>query len=120
MEFKSANTLRTSLVTRYSNALDIDLTEGTPERDIFVEAPIEAQLIDLWNGLEYLYKLQAPFLYQDELLEEDLDSFCRNEGVGSISATYSSGKLLFYTYNTPTSNITIDTRHGGKHKLPHF
>jgi len=38
VEFKTATDLRSSLIESYSDLLDIDLTDGTTEKDIFVEA----------------------------------------------------------------------------------
>jgi hypothetical protein len=115
MDFKDSAALRTSLITSYSKTIDIDVsTEGSPERDIFVEAPIEGQLLDIWSALEYLYKLQAPFIYTDQLLTEDIDVYCRNNDVGTIPATYSTGSLTFFAYNKPSADITIDSSFGGK------
>jgi len=114
VDFKTATDLRTSLITSYNRLIDIDLTDGTPEKDTFVEAPIEGQLLDIWTALEYLYKLQAPFIYADQLLTEDLDVICRNYDVGIIPATYSTGELTFYTHNIPAADIIIDSSKGGK------
>lgn len=109
MNYKNLDSLRASLLAAYEKTLDLDLTQGTPERDIFVEAPIAGQLLDLWNALVYLYKLQAPFLYATELLEEDLATFCNNYGVGQLPATYSKGEVTFFANTEPTSDIQIDT-----------
>jgi hypothetical protein len=114
MNFKTSSDLRTSLISSYNSLLDLDFTDGTPERDMFVEAPIEGQLLDIWNALEYLYKLQAPFIYSDQLLTEDLDIFCRNNDVGTIPATYSVGELTFFTYNSPVNDVVIDDTKGGR------
>jgi len=51
VDFKTATDLRTSLITSYNRLIDIDLTDGTPEKDTFVEAPIEGQLLDIWTGI---------------------------------------------------------------------
>jgi hypothetical protein len=107
MDFKTRDTLISSLINSLESRLTIDLTEGTPERDIFVEAPTTGQLLDIWNALTYLYKLQAPFIYSNELLVGDLDVFCRNNAVNDIAATYSSGEVMFYTYTEPTKDIII-------------
>lgn len=114
MEFKTATDLRSSLITSYNDLLDVDLTDGTTEKDVFVEAPIEGQLLDIWSALEYLFKLQGPFIYTDNLLTEDLDIICRNYDVTTIPATYSTGELTFYTYNIPTEDVVIDSTNGGK------
>ncbi len=107
MEFKTRDTIVASLRDSIESRLNIDLTEGTSERDLFVEAPIEGQLLPIWTTLEYLYKLQAPFTHTADLLEEDLDVFCKNNNVHSIPATYSTGEITFYTYSEPAQDITI-------------
>ena len=107
MDFKTRDTIISSLVASIENKLAVDLTEGTPERDIFVEAPTDGQLLDIWNALTYLYKLQAPFIYSDEILIGDLDVFCKNNGVNEIAATYSSGSVLFYTSTEPQKDVVI-------------
>jgi hypothetical protein len=107
MDFKTRDSLTSALISALQARLNIDLTEGTPERDIFVEAPVTGQLLDIWTALEYLFKLQAPFIYSDELLVGDLDIFCRNNGVNEIPATYSNGQVLFYTYTEPAKDIII-------------
>ena len=43
MDFKTRDTIISSLVASIENKLAVDLTEGTPERDIFVEAPTDGQ-----------------------------------------------------------------------------
>ncbi len=114
MNFKNASDLRTSMQTSYTQLLDIDLTDGTPERDIFVEAPIEGQLLDMWSAIQYLFMLQAPFIYTDQILTEDLDIICRNYDVGTIPATYSTGELTYFTYTSPTEDVIITSSNGGK------
>lgn len=109
MDFKTRDTLTSGLITSLESRLNIDLTEGTSERDIFVESPVTGQLLDIWSGLQYLFKLQAPFIYSNELLTADLDVFCRNNGVTEIAATYSSGEVVFYTYTEPTKDIIISS-----------
>ena len=107
MDFPTQDSLKSSLVSTYQSSLNIDLTEGTPEREVFVEAPVTGQLLDIWNALSYLYMLEAPFIYSDKLLVADLDTFCKNNGVASIPATYSTGTVIFYTTTEPTKDIVI-------------
>lgn len=111
MDIKNLTSLRTSLETSYNNTSDIDISEGTPEREMFIEAPIQGQLLEIWDAIQYLNKLQAPFLYSNDLLTEDLDVYCRNHDVSNIPATYSTGELTFYTYNEPSKNIILDPTH---------
>lgn len=108
MNFKEPAEIRQDLVTSYNKLIDVDLSEGTTERDAFVEAPTEGQLKQIWTGLQYLYKLQAPFLYQEDLLVEDLDVYCKENGVGEIPPTYSNGSVTLYTSTEPSKDITIN------------
>lgn len=85
----------------------LDLTEGTPERDIFVEAPIAGKLITLWNKLIYAAKLHAPILYYQDLEEGDVNNYCANYNVLPIPATYSRGTVTFYTATAPATDVLI-------------
>lgn len=110
MYIKNREDLRASLIASYNALLDIDVeTTGSSERDIFVEAPIEGQLNDIWVSLDYLQKLQSPILYENDLLDEDKDDFCRNHGVGNIPATYARGTLLLFTTSKPTEDIYMNS-----------
>lgn len=113
MDFKTRETIQSDLKSALEDKLNLDLTEGTTERDIFVEVPVEGQLVNVWTALEYLYKLQAPLIYYNDLLEEDLDIYCINNGVDEIPATESTGYLTFYTSSEPTEDIIITTGSGG-------
>lgn len=110
MYIKTRTDLRADLIKSYTDLVDLDIeTEGTSERDIFVEAPIEGQLLDIWNGLDYLQKLQSPLLYENDLLDSDKDKFCRNYNVGDISATYATGEVILYTEVKPIVDIYVDS-----------
>lgn len=112
MDIKTRADLRNTLLATYSNLIDLDVaTEGSVERDIFIEAPIEGQLIEIWNSLDYLQKLQSPLLYENDLLEIDKDRYCRNHQVGDIPATFAYGELTLYAFSKPTKDIVIDTTH---------
>ena len=109
MDIKTVDEIRTSLIGSYEALVDLDVaTQGTVERDVFVEAPIEGQLLEIWSTLDYLQKLQSPLMYEDDLLDSDKDLYCRNHGVGAIDASYASGELLLYTYTTPAKDIYLD------------
>ena len=107
---KTINELRTDLVdgllTRIPN---IDITDGTPERDMFIEAPISGQLITLWDKLIYTAKLFAPLTYYNDLSEDDINLYLANYNVTPLAATYSTGVVTYYTYNMPTRDIIINS-----------
>jgi len=105
---KTIDSIRTDLVSAYLQRLpQLDLTEGTPERDLFIEAPIAGILYYLYQSLTYMYKLHAPFIYYNELDEADVDEFCENYGVTPYEPTKSTGLVVFYTYTEPTQDIVI-------------
>ena len=56
---KSVDEIRSGLLTEYSRLQpDLDLSEGTPERDIFIEAQIAGALSELWDNEDYTSKLR--------------------------------------------------------------
>lgn len=107
---KTITELRSDITTDLSLRLpNLDLTEGTPERDLFIESPISGQLINLWNNLIYTAKLHAPILYYQDLTDDDIVNYCLNYNVTRRAATYATGTILFYTYTEPTQDIYIDS-----------
>ena len=105
---KSVADIRTDIIRELSSRLpNIDLSDGTPERDLFIEAPIEGQLKDLWAKVTYSAKLSAPHNYKDDILTDDLRIYISNFGVTQKPATYSSGVVTFYTNVSPTEDVII-------------
>lgn len=105
---KSVVDLRTEIIQEILNRLpNLDLTEGTPERDMFVEAPIAGQLSSIWQAIVYVAKLHAPHVYMDDLETADLLDYMNNYGVTPASATYSEGVVTFYSTTLPTTDIVI-------------
>lgn len=108
---KTIEELRADIIESYNDRLpDLDLTEGTPERDIFVEAPIAGYLSPAWDAIVYTQKLHAPLTYYPELAEEDINNFIATYGVYPLDPAYSSGTIIFYTYNQPTRDIEISPK----------
>lgn len=109
MVIKSIEDIRTELVTQYNELIpQLDLTEGTPERDIFVEAQISGNLQQIWDGIEYTQKLHAPLVYYEDLDEDDIDNYCSTFNVIQSPATYSTGEVTFFTTSEPTTDISIE------------
>jgi hypothetical protein len=107
---KTIDDLRTEVMTELLNHLpNLDLTEGTPERDLFVEAPISGQLIPAWDELIYVSKSFAPILFYNDLTSEDIKTYMANYNVAVLASTYSSGVVTFFTTVTPTTDITIES-----------
>jgi uncharacterized phage protein gp47/JayE len=107
---KSIDDLRTDLKSAYNKLLPkIDLTEGSPEADMFVEAQIAGNLQSSWTALAYSQMLQAPLTYYSNLSDDDIIRYCGTFGVIQGAATYSTGQVTFYTTSEPTSDIAIES-----------
>lgn len=105
---KSVTAIRNELLELFNQLLpNLDLTEGTPERDIFIEVPIAGQLSAIWDGIAYTQKLHAPLIYYDELEEDEIDKYCSTYGINQLAATYSTGNVTFFTTTEPTADIPI-------------
>lgn len=105
---KTVSDIRALLMSEFQLHLpNVDITEGTPERDMFIEAPIAGQLKPLWDDITYSAKLHAPVKYYNDLELDDIKAYCANYGVTPLAATYSSGTIILYTYTVPTKDIKI-------------
>ena len=105
---KTVNDIRLEVTAELLSRLPaLDLTEGTPERDLFVEAPIAGQLVPLWDKVVYTSKLFAPMIYYTDLVQSDVETYMANFNVVLAGATKSSGSVTFFTQTAPTTDITI-------------
>ena len=105
---KSGSDIRNDMLTELAARLpNLDTTSGTPERDLFVEAPIAGQLSPTWEQIIYTAKLHAPHVYYNDLNETDLTNYMQNYNVTPKGATYTTGVVTFYTNNAPTQDISI-------------
>ena len=105
---KSESEIRNEMIAELQERLpNLDLTEGTPERDIFVEAPVSGHLVNAWGDIIYSAKLHAPHVYVDDLEEADLKNYMENYDVSPDSAKYSEGIVTFYSNSEPTNDVTI-------------
>ena len=105
---KTISQIRQDIVSAFQAKIPaLDLTEGSPERDMFIEAPISGAFINTWNDIIYSAKLHAPIIYYQDLKEEDINNYCLNFNVTPAAPTYSTGTVTFYTYNTPSADIHI-------------
>lgn len=108
---KDKDTIRQELIEKIEEYLpDLDVSAGSPERDLFVEAPLEGQLAEIWGNIEYNYKLSAPAVYYNDLSNEDVDSWAANYGVTRLPSRNASGVVIFFTYTDPNANIVIPLR----------
>lgn len=109
MRIKTREEIRQDLLTALNNMLpDLDLTEGTPERDMFIESQISGSLSNIWDGINYVGKVSAPLTYYLELEDVDIDRFCATFGVTARPATRATGVVTFYTSTEPVSTIYIN------------
>ena len=105
---KTVNDIRTEILNGILDKLpSIDMTEGTPERDLFVEAPIAGQLIPLWDKVVYTSKLFAPILYYEDLEKSDVEKYMANYNVTLKGKTNSTGIVTFFTKSFPSQDIVI-------------
>ena len=105
---KTLTELRNDITTELNNKLpNLDLTPGSPEADLFVEAPISGQLITLWNNLIYSAKMSSPLVYYNDLLDVDIENYCLNFNIIRRAGSYSTGTVTFYTTSEPTQDIVI-------------
>jgi len=105
---KTTSDIRTDITTALDQYLpNLDISSGTPEADLFVEAPIAGQLSTLWNKVIYTAKLHAPHTYSADLETDDLLTYMSNFNVIPTAATYASGVVTFYTNSAPAQDVTI-------------
>ena len=110
MVFKDMNSVRSDILNQYATYLpNLDLTEGTPERDLFVEAPLAGFISPLWSYATYIAQLQSPMVYASSLATDDVNNYINTFQIIPVSATYASGTVTFFTYNKPKADIVIGT-----------
>ena len=106
---KTVTDISTALIAEFNRRIpSLDLSEGTEERDIFVEAPIAGALSDLYANNDYNNKLFSPFKNYGDITDSDIESFCANYEVWRVQASYSTGILTYYTYTAPTKDVLIN------------
>ena len=107
---KDMNDVRASILRQFATYLpNLDLTEGTPERDLFVEAPLAGFISPLWSYATYIAQLQSPMVYSSNLAVDDINNYINTFQIIPVSATYASGTVTFFTYNKPKADIVIGT-----------
>ena len=107
---KDMNDVRASILRQFATYLpNLDLTEGTPERDLFVEAPLAGFISPLWSYATYIAQLQSPMVYSANLAVDDINNYINTFQIIPVGATYASGTVTFFTYNKPTADIIIGT-----------
>ncbi|MEO0074797.1 MAG: baseplate J/gp47 family protein [candidate division WOR-3 bacterium] len=105
----SVEDLKRQLLATYAKEVPrLDLTEGSTERDIFIEAPIDAiyaPVVNQLNSLELFYTiLDNPDLVPEGVVDEFVSS---NFGITRVPATPSVGVAQFYTRTQPDPSINI-------------
>jgi uncharacterized phage protein gp47/JayE len=105
---KSSSDIRNETITALLTLLpNLDLTDGSPERDMFIEAPLAGQLSTLWENIIYSAKLHAPHTYQSDIEDADLINYMSNYGISQHPATSAYGVATFYVNTAPTQDIII-------------
>lgn len=108
MIIKTSEDVRSGMLATLDEYLpNFDLTTGTPERDLFIEAPLEGQLNTIWEQISYVGKLHSPVTYVNDLETQDIEAYMGNYDVAPYDATYSGGVVIFYRNSLPTENVII-------------
>lgn len=105
--------LKTSLEQSYERLLpEIDLSEGSSERDIFIEAPSAGALGPLVGQLGVVEQVQRIYRNADSLPVSIVDEWAfDNFGIQRIPASPASGTVTFYTSSfTDPISIPENTR----------
>jgi len=106
----STQDIRDELLAQYQSLLPtLDLSEGTPERDVFVEAPIAGALRQLYDNDDYNKKLFAIHKNYKDVSDSDIEAYCADYDVYRVTAKYSSGIVTFFTLVKPNSDVVINS-----------
>jgi len=104
---KTLDTIINELFTLFKKyAPTFSLVENTVERNIFIEAPSVA-LKDIYDNLDYLYKIQLITEYAKDLPTSVVDDWAAQYGIVRRAATKSTTTVWFYRDSPPDSDITI-------------
>jgi len=105
---KSLETIRADLLGSFENlAPDLDLEEGSAERDVLVEGPLAGGFNPAWQQIDFLEKLLDIFNNATQLPTRTVNVFCNNFRLTRIEAVPSIGTATFYT-NSFNEDITIE------------
>jgi uncharacterized phage protein gp47/JayE len=105
---KTLETIRTDLLQSYDNLEpELDLVEGSTERDIFIEAPLAGGFNPIWQQIDYLERLNDIFNNGANLPFTVIDAFGQNFEMTRVPATSARGTALFITESF-TNSITIE------------
>ena len=101
--------LRRQLLSVYTREVPrLDLTEGSTERDIFIEAPLNAiyaPVVSQLAEIEALYNIMInPEVVPQALVDDFVES---NFNIRRVPARPSVGVAQFYTRTQPDSSVTI-------------
>lgn len=89
---------------RINNPL-IDISEGEPTNDIFIEVPAK-QIADVYRMAEHISLIQS-LKNPDEFSTQELDDYAYNFNVVRKPATKSSGEVVFSVVIAPVADIVI-------------
>jgi hypothetical protein len=105
---KSPESIRTELITDYEKLIPtLDLSEGSVERDVFIEAPLAGVIAPAWlqlNMLETYFNIHSD---PESVPETFMDQFVQdNYSISRVTATSSRGVATFYSESfSETINI---------------
>jgi len=105
--------LKTSLLESYDRLVpELDLSEGSTERDIFIEAPAAGALGPLVGQLNVVEQIQRIYRNADSLPVSLVDEWgVDNFNIERIPAAPASGTVVFYSFSfTDPISIPENTR----------
>lgn len=105
--------LKQGIVSAYERLLpEIDLSEGSTERDILIEAPITGALSPLVGQLSVVEQVQRIYKNADSLPTSLVDEWATdNYTISRVPASPASGTVVFYSYAfTDPISIPNNTR----------
>ena len=88
-----------------TNNSQIDISEGEPANDIFIEVPAK-QIADVYKIAEHVSLIQS-LKSPDEFTEQELDDYAYNFNITRKSATKSTGNVTFGLTTASVSDIVI-------------
>jgi uncharacterized phage protein gp47/JayE len=92
--------LKTSLLESYNRLVpELDLSEGSTERDIFIEAPAAGALSPLLGQLNVVEQIQRIYKNADSIPNILIDEWGQdNFKISRVPATPAFGSVIFYSY----------------------
>jgi len=94
---KTIDELRLEMLAQYETLVpDLDLTEGSVEREVFIEAPVAGALEPVWTQMDLLERFFDVYKSPENLPYEFVDAFAGNFKTERANATPGFGIAIFF------------------------